>query len=249
MRTKRSTLVKSDLLKFNRGNAKLGKHIYTFSLPAGYSCPGAMHCLARADRDTGKIQDGPLNQFRCFAASDEAQYKNTRLQRWHNFELLKGKSAFEMANLIEMSLPLKANLIRVHVSGDFFNQNYFDAWMIVARKNPLRTFYAYTKSLNLWVKTIGVIPKNFALNASRGGVHDALISQYNLKSAEVVFSVKEAKDKGLEIDHDDSHAYKSGKSFGLLIHGTQPAGSAASKALSALRKEGWTGYSRKAVAV
>jgi hypothetical protein len=248
MRTRRSTLVKSDLLKFNRGNAKLGKHIYTFSLPAGYSCPGAMHCLARADRDTGKIQDGPLNQFRCFAASDEAQYKNTRLQRWHNFELLKGKSAFEMANLIEMSLPLKANIIRVHVSGDFFNQNYFDAWMIVARKNPLRTFYAYTKSLNLWVKTIGVIPKNFALNASRGGVHDALISQYNLKSAEVVFSIKEAKDKGLEIDHDDSHAYKSGKSFGLLIHGTQPAGSAASKALSALRKTGWTGYSRKAVA-
>jgi hypothetical protein len=99
------------------------------------------------------------------------------------------------------------------------------------------------------VKTIGVIPKNFVLNASRGGLHDALISQYSLKSAEVVFSNKEAEDKGLEIDHDDSHAYKSGKSFALLIHGTQPAGSAASKALSALRKEGWTGYSRKAVAV
>ena len=207
-----------------------------------------MECLSRADRETGKIQDGPLTKFRCFAASDEAQYKNTRLQRWHNFELLKGKSAFEMANLIEASLPLKANIIRVHVSGDFFNQNYFDAWMIVARKNPLRTFYAYTKSLNLWVKTLGTIPKNFALNASRGGVHDALIGQYNLKSAEVVFSTKEAEDKKLEIDHDDSHAYKSGKSFALLIHGTQPAGSPAAKALSALRKIGWTGYSRKTVA-
>jgi hypothetical protein len=72
-----------------------------------------------------------------------------------------------------------------------------------------------------------------------------LISQYNLKSAEVVFSTKEAEDKGLEIDHDDSHAYKSGKPFALLIHGTQPAGSIAAKSLSALRKIGWTGYSRK----
>jgi hypothetical protein len=60
-----------------------------------------------------------------------------------------------------------------------------------------------------------------------------------------VFSHEEAKTKGLEIDHDDSHAYKSGKPFALLIHGTQPAGSIAAKMLSALRKIGWTGYSRK----
>jgi hypothetical protein len=158
---------------------------------------------------------------------------------------LKGKTTEQMTQLIEASLPKKANLIRVHVSGDFFNQQYFDAWMEVARKNPLRTFYAYTKSLHLWVSKLGEIPKNFALNASRGGIHDWLIDAHNLKSAEVVFSHEEAKAKGLEIDHDDSHAYKSGKSFGLLIHGVQPAGSYASKALSALRKLGWTGYNKK----
>jgi len=248
MRTRRSTLVKSDLLKFNRGNAKLGRDIWTFSLPAGFSCPGALECLSKANRETGKITDGADTKFRCFAASDEAQYKNTRLQRWHNFELLKGKSTAEMSELIQASLPRQAGIIRVHVSGDFFNQFYFDAWMHVARCQPLRTFYAYTKSLPFWLRRIGDIPKNFALNASRGGAHDELIAKHDLKYAEVVFSTKEAEDKKLEIDHDDSHAYKSGKPFALLIHGTQPAGSIAAKSLSALRKLGWTGYSRKTVA-
>ena len=233
------------LLKFNRGNAKLGRDIWTFSLPAGYSCPGALECLSKANRETGKIKDGEHTKFRCFAASDEAQYENTRKQRWHNFELLKGKSTTEMARLIEASLPKKAEIIRVHVSGDFFNQSYFDAWMEVARRQPTRTFYAYTKSLPFWLARTGDIPQNFALNASRGGVNDALIEKHNLKYAEVVFSIKEAVTKKLEIDHDDSHAYKSGKSFALLIHGTQPAGSMASKMLSALRKLGWHGYSRK----
>jgi hypothetical protein len=233
------------MLKFNKGNAKLGNDIFTFSLPAGYACPGAKDCLSRAGRHGSGIQDGLDTKFRCFAASDEVQYKNVREQRWFNFELLKGKTTEQMTQLIEASLPKKANLIRVHVSGDFFNQQYFDAWMEVARKNPLRTFYAYTKSVHMWVLRLGDIPKNFALNASRGGIHDWLIDTHKLKSAEVVFSHEEAKIKGLEIDHDDSHAYKSGKSFGLLIHGVQPAGSYASKALSALRKLGWTGYNKK----
>jgi hypothetical protein len=246
MKIKKSILVKSELLKLNRGNAKLGKNIWTFSLPAGFSCPGALECLSKANRDTGKIADGPNTKFRCFAASDEAQYKNTRNQRWHNFELLKGKSSEQMVKLIQDSLPQKASLIRIHVSGDFFNQNYFDAWVEVARKNPGRTFYAYTKSLHFWLARKDEIPENLALNASHGGTHDWLIEKYQFKSAKVVFSEKEAEEKGLKIDHDDSLAYHSRDSFALLIHGTQPAGSLASKALSALRKLGWTGYSRKA---
>ena len=66
-----------------------------------------------------------------------------------------------------------------------------------------------------------------------------------MKFAEIVFSVKEAKQKGLEIDHDDSLAYGSSKSFALLIHGTQPAGSDAGKALSALKKQGLGFYNEE----
>jgi len=235
----------TERLKFNKGNAKLGKDIYTFSLPAGYSCPGARECLSRAGRESGKIQDGLETKFRCFAASDEARLPSVRKQRWDNFELLKHKSTSQIVELIEASLPKKAGIIRIHVSGDFFNQQYFDAWVEVARNNPNRTFYAYTKSLHLWLARKDEIPDNFALNASRGGIHDWLIDTYRFKSAEVVFSEQQAADKDLEIDHTDKLAYDSDESFALLIHGTQPAGSEASKALQVLKKKGWTGYSKK----
>jgi len=232
-------------LKFNRGNAKLGKQIYTFSLPAGHSCPFAKECLSKAGRNGEGIQDGKHTRFRCFAASSEAQYEVVRAQRWENFELLKGLGIDAMASLIDASLPTKAKIIRIHVSGDFFSQNYFDAWLKVCERYPERVFYAYTKSVKFWVNRLGKIPENLKLNASRGGTHDSLIDSNGLKSAEVVFSHEEAKKKGMEIDHDDSHAYAKDDSFALLIHGTQPAGSEASKALSALKALGWKGYSNK----
>jgi hypothetical protein len=72
-----------------------------------------------------------------------------------------------------------------------------------------------------------------------------LISEHGLKRALVVFSVDQAEKLGLEIDHDDSHAYGSERSFALLLHGTQPKGSVAAKALSVLKAQGHTGYSKK----
>ena len=59
-------------LSFQKGNAKLTKEIRTFSLPAGYTCPGALNCLTMADRETGKMTHGPQQQFVCFAAQAEA---------------------------------------------------------------------------------------------------------------------------------------------------------------------------------
>jgi hypothetical protein len=152
----------------------------------------------------------------------------------------------EMADLIESSLPdtRRFNIIRIHVSGDFFNQNYFDAWIHVARRNPEVLFYAYTKSLPYWIKRLGRIPQNLKLTASIGGVHDNMISQYNLRSARVVKSIQEAEALGLPIDHDDSHAYATDESFALLIHGTQRKGSEYGLAKNQLRREGIMGYHR-----
>ena len=200
--------------------------------------------MCKADRDTGKVTDGPNTRFRCFAASDE-RYTATRMARWHNFELLKGKTMDEMIDILHPNLPGNARIVRIHVSGDFYSQVYFDAWMEVARRNPQTLFYAYTKSLKFWVTRMNQLPDNFKLNASRGGLLDALIDKVGLKSAEVVFSEDEAVKRGLEIDHNDSLAYGQDKSFALLLHGTQPAGSIAAKALSALRKLGKTGYGKK----
>lgn len=244
----------SNLLKFARGNAKLGKNVHTFSLPAGFTCPGALECLSKADKVTGKLTDGSQNKFRCFSASAENQYPNVRLQRWHNFDLLRNAQyTLDMHMLINASLPKKRDIVRIHVSGDFFNESYFIAWMNTAFLYPDTKFYFYTKSLNFWVNHIDKIGtghtpgkiNNFIPTASRGGRFDEYIDKYGLREAKVVFSKAEAKSLRLSIDHDDSHAMKFGKSFALLLHGQQPKGSEASKALQNLKKVGINGYSRK----
>jgi hypothetical protein len=233
-------------LKFSAGNSKLAPNIFTLSLPAAYACPGANLCKSMAVKTSEgyRIKDGPNCQFRCFAAIDEVLKPNVREQRWHNFNLLKGKTVAELVELIQSSLP-RPNwkyLVRLHVSGDYFSQDYFDAWLKVARLNPQTVFYGYTKSLPFWIKRKRNIPKNLRLTASRGGKWDSLIESHNLRSAKVVFSEAEAKRLRLPIDHDDSHAYSTRGNFALLLHGTQPAGSEAGKAWQRLKEIGKGGY-------
>jgi hypothetical protein len=95
-------------------------------------------------------------------------------------------------------------------------------------------FYSYSKSLHFFKQF--ALPSNLVLTASRGGKHDDMIELHGWKEALVVYSEQEAIDKGLEIDHDDTHAAFGNDNFALLIHGVQPKGSAASQALSLIKK-------------
>lgn len=229
------------MLKFLKGNAKLDTNIYTFSLPAGASCPFAVECKATADKAWGTIQDGKHQKYRCYAASDEARYPSTRAARHWNFDLLKHENENEMFRRIKVSLPKKAKIIRIHVSGDFFNQSYFNAWIRVVQKNPNILFYAYTKSLKYWVTYANSnfwMPDNIKLTASWDTSNQHIISENNLKFAKVVYTTAQAVKENLEIDHDDTHAYKGDKSFALLLHGVQPEGSVAAKARNKLVTDG-----------
>jgi hypothetical protein len=227
-------------LKFGAGNGKLAEDIATFSLPSGYSCPGARACLAKANIDTGRITDGPHQEFRCFSASTEAAFPSTRISRWNNYKLLiAARTVDKMAKLLISGVgttPRNTRAVRVHVAGDFFSQDYFDAWMKTARHYPDLKFYAYTKSLPFWVARLGKLPSNFTFVASYGGRHDPLISAHNLPSAIVVSHPVEAEALGLMIDKDDSLAMK-GQNLALLLHATQPAGSEAAAALQRMRED------------
>jgi len=233
-----------NLLKFGNPNDKLKKMVKrlgvtlkTFTLPAGYTCPGAKDCLSRADRITGKIKDGPDTQFRCFAASAEAVYPSLRNMVWHNLELIKKalkQGVWQCADLIQNSLPKKFDVLRVHVGGDYFSEKYLQAWIEVAKWNPDKVFYSYSKSLHFVNKY--ALPENLVLTASRGGKYDELIDLHGWKEALVVYSEAEAEEKGLEIDHDDSHAAFGKENFALLLHGTQPKGSAAGEALKQIKR-------------
>jgi len=249
-----------DLLEFSFENAKLANTVI-FSLPAGHCCPFAVKCKSMADRKTGRITDGPKCEFRCYGASCECRSPRMRARVWRNLDLLKAaglQSRNELAELIDASLPVKPGLVRIHsTGGDFMTTQYFDAWCDVARKRggeiihtqwgPVvagNVFYAYTKNIPMMLR--GDIPPNMLLTASLGGKHDKLVEKHRLKTVHVVYTEDEAKEKGLDLDHDDKHAWAIPGSFALLIHGTQPAGSKASKALQALRRAGVnSGYSRR----
>ena len=240
----------AELAEYLQGNRK----IYSLDLLSGWSCPHAKDCLSKAivqDNGKRKIKDGKDTQFRCFSASQEVQYTNVYNSRKHNFDLLRNLRYNDMYELINSSLPKNAGIVRIHVAGDFFSEEYMHAWYTVALNNPKILFYAYTKSLRFWL-AINEFPilHNFVLTASYGGRDDHMIDQFNLRSTKVVFSEAEAEELGLAIDHDDSHAAKPSlrdNSFALLIHGTQPAGSEASTALKKLKGKG--SYSRKKLKV
>jgi len=242
-------------LHFSKANAKLvklqkllGKKVYSFdTLSGGSNCPYANECNSRViyTENGFRIQDGPNTQFRCFSASQEALFPALRNSRLQNSQLreVAARSVSKMVDTIVYQFPQDCDVLRIHVAGDHSTQNYFDAWLEVARKLPSVVFYCYTKSLPFWVRRINDIPANFRLTASFGGMRDDLIAQYNLPYAKVVFSEKEANLLGLPIDNDDSHAYNGGSSFALLLHGPQPQKSEASKALQELKGKG--SYGRK----
>lgn len=221
------------LLYFGVGNAKLYTDTVTFSLPAGYTCPGACECKTKSDPETGKLTAGVENKFYCYAAASEARRPSLRNSVWENFSKLHNtdktlKSLENLVDLIARSLEnIDANFryVRIHVGGDFFNQTYFDAWLEVSKLFPKYIFYAYTKSIPFWLNRIPDIPENFRLTASWGSIFDHKIEYTGLRYARVCRTVEEAKSLNLPISPihtPDEFAKSSGNQpFAILLHGNQ----------------------------
>jgi hypothetical protein len=242
------------LLQLSKPNAKINH--WQLNLPSGHTCPFADKCLGKVNRKTGKLEEPEKGEddYRCYAASLEALRKDAARLRFNNFDLLLSKKTKDemselIVNSINNQLPRSEKVFRLHEGGDFFNQTYFDAWVETANHySGDIVFYAYTKSLTYWVNRLNNIPENLRLIASYGGKKDDLIEKYNLVFSVTVFSEEEAanyplspywqeklgREKGIPIDHDDSHAVKADEPFCTLLHGQQPKGSKASEALKKL---------------
>jgi len=175
--------------------------VYEWNLPTGWTCPSAKECLVKVDKLTGKM-DNKSNAYKCYSASAE-RFPGVRTSRWNNLEQSKDSLP---------PLPKKCESVRIHASGDFYSQSYFDKWIDYCNENKDVEFWAYTKSLNYWVRRINDIPENLTLTASWGGKHDNLITEYNLKSAMVIAEMKYDK----PIDYNDDVARQKDVSFYLL---------------------------------
>ena len=249
--------VKKDcVLGFSKTNAKLDWPY--FSLPAGYTCPFATVCKNFPAKWEGPIKGGKFKkpsswdknvksgskaEFMCYAARAQGQYPGANVQAFKNLDLLKKmKTKDKMADLIVKSINYhglsNTDILRIHEAGDFFSQEYFDAWVEVAKRMPKTLFYAYTVSLPFWMSRKNNLPKNLKIIASMDKNNKEEILSNNLRYSTVVNSAEEAKEMGLPIDVDDSLAWGSDDNFALIIHGSQPKGSEAAEALKQNRKSG-----------
>jgi hypothetical protein len=186
-----------------------------------------------------EVKVGKDAVHRCYAAMQEMQYDAVRENRWHNFDLLlaagKDGGVEAQADLIIRSINYfmdsegQYEKLRIHESGDFYNNEYFNAWMLVAQRMPEINFYAYSKSLPYvkWAEEqLKNIP-NFAITLSEGGREDDKLDTIDIKRSTVFNKPEDALKANKLIDLDDTLAMQPGgreKSFGLLLHGTQEAG-------------------------
>lgn len=263
-------------LKFSPANAKLrklekitGKKIFSLDLLAGKSCIAANLCKSYVIEKDGRltIKDGPNTQFRCYAASGEALYKNAYELHKYNTQLVletSRKSSLYIRDLILFSIPHNAGIIRLHSSGDFINRNYFKGCVAAAKIRRDIRWYCYTKCLPFIKEYVerkqsqekyvqespacdlsrGQLLPNLFVTASKGGLFDHYISLLNIRSVKVFFSEDEARQAGLVLDKTDELAANPGGDFGLLLHNSQPRGSLAASSWSKIKKT-TGGYSRK----
>jgi len=218
-------------LKFSKNNRKLHEvasalelkksAVVGFDLPAGWTCPSAQDCKSKANRITGKVTDDKNCKYRCYAVSAESAFPNARKMRWHNFDILRNaKTESKMADVIMESLPASAQIVRIHTSGDFFNKAYFQAWIRVAYLRQDIVIYGYTKQAQYLENA--TVPDNFRIVVSEGGKNND--SAKNHRRVFVVYNENHTMPVYTDVKSELHVMSNQAGNFGLLIHGTQPAG-------------------------
>jgi|SRR5215471_2404225 len=153
------------VLRWSFGNDKLKKtRTVSFNLPAFKSldgfrvCPMSGYCGG---------DDGP-----CYAQQGRYKLPDAIATRETNLAIVRASlPLFERLALADLA-RIQAATIRAHDSGDFYSQDYLDAWFHLAAAFPRKRFYCYTKSLHLnW----DALPVNFNRVQSFGGQLDHLI--------------------------------------------------------------------------
>lgn len=171
----------------------------------------------------------------CFACQGRYQMRNVAEPREWNLDTLlalydTGGLWGPADALVEDLARKKANLIRIHDSGDFFSPWYLESWFKVAGQFPERRFYAYTKS-HRWIDW-DLVPSNFSLVQSEGGKDDSLINWS--KPVARIFPTHADRVKAGYVDGEslgDVPAIMGEPRIGLVYHGTRNLTDAQAKSL------------------
>ena len=130
-------------IRISLGNTKLGT-IPQFNLTPVKSCLNCSECKKY-----------------CYALKSYRQYPGTKTAWDKNLYVCSNDLdtfKHEMRDFLSVYRP---QYFRLHSAGDFFNQEYLNAWIRIIRDYPNTTFLAYTKSYD-YLK-FNDIPSNFKL--------------------------------------------------------------------------------------
>lgn len=204
-------------ISLSKGNAKLVKtsgeeyKVIGFGIPADHNfedssgqtvntCPGATACRGV-----------------CYAKQGRYLMPNVMAARNDNLsESLKETFVTDM--VAALTKARSYNVVRIHDSGDFYNQTYFDKWSAIASALPGKIFYAYTKNhtLNMANK-----PDNLRIVRSLGGRWDKLVNLTESHSR--IFASEQAREAAGYIDGNKSDipAIEGEVKIGLVYHGVK----------------------------
>ncbi len=201
-------------LHWGFGNGKLKKDgIASFNIPAfrladGFkTCPMAGSCA-----------------LVCYALGNRYNMSNVKIPRDHNIAWLRTHSTSEFVDAAVEDinrLHKSWTRIRIHDSGDFYSEAYLDAWLDIAKQCPDMEFYAYTKMISLVTRKREILPQNFTVVQSVGGMQDRLIDKAYPHS--VIFTSHDAMHRAGYEDgtKSDRPAFKGQIKIGLVYHGTK----------------------------
>lgn len=111
----------------SKGNAKLDKSIFCWSITPVVSCLNCSQCAKH-----------------CYARFPYNFYPNTKKAWDRNYALAKS-GEFALYITTQLSRARKCKTVRIHVSGDFFSQEYINQWAEIAKQFPNLKFYSYSK--------------------------------------------------------------------------------------------------------
>ncbi len=111
-----------------RGNDKLGKGIWHFSLEAGVTCPGKTAACSKV----------------CYANRNTFVYPN--VVKRYKLNLRRSKTKLFASRVIAFLRSRAIETVRIHSSGDFYSYAYIMKWYKIVKSSPDTQFYAYTRS-------------------------------------------------------------------------------------------------------
>lgn len=190
-----------DLLTQNsklKSTSKLsGKRVFNFGIPAQDTCLWAGDCKKY-----------------CYASKGAYIWSNVKPAFERRLEATK-QDNFPSVMIAEI-VKRKVDVVRIHDSGDFYSREYLHKWFKVMESLPNIQFYAYSKSLPLFVKER--LPSNFTLIKSIGGKRDDLINEGD-RHARIFKTEQELIDAGyINASDNDLNAIANNNKVGLLSH-------------------------------